>query len=121
MVLTVSFVLSPVIGLYCHRRLADTSERLDASVEASGPYDFAVREKRARHQRIPRPSHPCPTSVTIAKRPFVWAGMARDIEVIWVKRESKCFSRRGWTWQIRLIAQQNFISARIRMIPRMAP
>jgi hypothetical protein len=43
MVLTVSFVLSPVIGLVCHRRLADTSAKLDASVEASGPHDFAVR------------------------------------------------------------------------------
>src|SRR5665213_1509933 len=31
MVLTVSFVLSPVIGLCCHRRLADTSARLDAN------------------------------------------------------------------------------------------
>src|SRR5260370_40766064 len=29
MVLTVSFALSPVIGLCCHRRLADTSARLE--------------------------------------------------------------------------------------------
>jgi hypothetical protein len=43
MVLTAYFVLSPVIGLSCHRRLADTSARLDAGVEASGPHDFAVR------------------------------------------------------------------------------
>jgi hypothetical protein len=47
MVLTVSFVLSPVIGLSCHRRLAKfTSAKLDAGVEASGPHDFAVRNKR---------------------------------------------------------------------------
>src|SRR6202047_4006154 len=44
MVLTVSFVLSPVTGLSCHRRLADTSAKLDASVGASGPHDFAVRK-----------------------------------------------------------------------------
>src|SRR4051795_8783625 len=43
MVLTVSFVISPVIGLCCHRRLARLSAELDASVEASGPHDFAVR------------------------------------------------------------------------------
>src|ERR1700731_4327116 len=43
MVLTVSFVLSPVTGLSCHRRLADTPAKLDASVGASGPHDFAVR------------------------------------------------------------------------------
>jgi hypothetical protein len=42
-VLTVSFVISPVIGLCCHRRLARLSAELDASVEASGPHDFAVR------------------------------------------------------------------------------
>jgi hypothetical protein len=49
--------LSPVTGLFCHRRLrkrglsapgrADLPSReLDASVGASGPHDFAVREKR---------------------------------------------------------------------------
>jgi len=47
-------VLSPVIGLSCHRRPANvepsapgwadhSSARLDAGVEASGPHDFAVR------------------------------------------------------------------------------
>ena len=41
MVLTVSFVISPVIGLFCHRHLR--CRKLDASVEASGPHDFAVR------------------------------------------------------------------------------
>jgi hypothetical protein len=45
-------VLSPVIGLFCHRRLADTSARLDASVEASGPHDFAVRFSAVRYRRI---------------------------------------------------------------------
>jgi hypothetical protein len=45
MVLTVSFALSPVIGLCCHRRLTEfSSARLDAGVEASGPHDFAVRK-----------------------------------------------------------------------------
>jgi len=40
MVLTVSFVLSPVIGLCCHRRLAEFPTKLDASVEASRPHDL---------------------------------------------------------------------------------
>jgi hypothetical protein len=54
MVLTVSFALSPVIGLSCHRhcrimrpiraRLGRSAIRqFDAGVEASGPHDFAVR------------------------------------------------------------------------------
>jgi hypothetical protein len=45
MVLTVSFVISPAIGLYCHRHPRDAKHHreLDTSVEVSGPHDFAVR------------------------------------------------------------------------------
>jgi hypothetical protein len=104
MVLAAYFALSLVIGLVCHHRLADTSATLDASVGASGPHDFAVRKnKRSRQQRHPRPSHPDPTFVTIAKRPFVWAGMARDMQVIWVRREREYFCGEDWTTQISLI------------------
>jgi hypothetical protein len=60
LVLTVSFALSPVIGLSCHCHLADTSAKLDIGVEMSGPHDFAVRDLRARLPRKPRPSHPAP-------------------------------------------------------------
>jgi hypothetical protein len=42
---TASFVLSPATGLSCHRRLASNPARLDASVGASGPHDFAVRNE----------------------------------------------------------------------------
>jgi hypothetical protein len=51
-------VLSPVIGLSCHRHQRDAKHhrRLDASVEASGPHDFAVRvgAVRYRHFRVHR-------------------------------------------------------------------
>src|SRR5690242_3955044 len=50
MVLTVSFALSPVIGLSCHRRFA-LAAKLDASVETSGPHDFAVRKPRLSSER----------------------------------------------------------------------
>jgi hypothetical protein len=43
--------------------------KLDASVGASGPHDFAVRIRRVRHERICVHRIPPPTSVTIAKRP----------------------------------------------------
>jgi hypothetical protein len=46
MVLTVSFVLFPVIGLCCHRHQRSCLRQLDASVEASEPHDFAVRITR---------------------------------------------------------------------------
>src|SRR5271165_3046419 len=42
------FVLSPVTGLFCHRRRRNCFRRLDASVGASGPHDFAVRASAAR-------------------------------------------------------------------------
>jgi hypothetical protein len=55
---TAYFVLSPVIGLFCHRHRRSLLRRLDASVEASGPHDFAVRfcairQRRIRVHRIP--------------------------------------------------------------------
>jgi hypothetical protein len=58
MVLTACFVLSPVTGLSCHRRLRNFFRQLDASVGASGPHDFAVRIRRVRLARHLRPPHP---------------------------------------------------------------
>src|SRR5438874_11543935 len=61
MVLTVSFALSPVTGLSCHCRQQKYFRQLDASVGASGPHDFAVREARAFVFRATsRPPHPAP-------------------------------------------------------------
>jgi len=91
MVLTVSFALSSVTGLVCHRRLADTSAKLDASVGASGPHDFAVREKRHSSLVPPRPSHPLPYVRDDRETPLCVGRDANDIEVIWVKRECKYF------------------------------
>ena len=49
---TVSFVLSPVIGLIATVALKKlASQELDASVEASGPHDFAVRVLRGTSSR----------------------------------------------------------------------
>jgi hypothetical protein len=70
MVLTVSFVLSPVIGLSCHRHPARLLARLDAGVEASGPHDFAVRVSTVRQARIC--VHRIPTRVDdVGQRPSV--------------------------------------------------
>src|SRR5947208_12903947 len=59
---TAYFALSPVIGLCCHRRPSEAlaSSELDASVEASGPHDFAVRITRRSSKAHPRPPHPLP-------------------------------------------------------------
>ena len=53
-------MLSPVTGLVCHRRRRSCLRKLDASVGASGPHDFAVRVSAVRLQRRPRPPHPAP-------------------------------------------------------------
>jgi hypothetical protein len=101
MVLTVSFALSPVTGLDCHRRRRNKAplkarlgkgafRRLDASVGASGPHDFAVRKPHHSSARRLIAHRPCglpchhvlapdepastasrPASVTIASRPSV--------------------------------------------------
>jgi hypothetical protein len=60
------FVLSPVIGLVCHRHLARLLARLDASVEASGPHDFAVRASTVRLTVLPASTASRSASVTCA-------------------------------------------------------
>ena len=72
----------------CSANLTPASGRQDHTTSPSA-------DKHSRQQRRPRPSHPNLTFVTIAKRPFVWAGMARVVKVIWVKREWKYFCRGG--------------------------
>src|ERR1700733_3543968 len=93
MVLTVSFELSSVTGLVCHRHRQSCLHRLDTSVGASGPHDFTVRK--------PAPSSEAPlastasrlTSMTIAKRPSGRRDGERVV-LIWVGHETEYFSDR---------------------------
>jgi hypothetical protein len=91
MVLTVSFVLSPVIGLSCHRRQRNCFRKLDASVEASGPHDFAVRLTCCSSKAPLASTASRPAFVTIASRPL-WDETARFIVLIWVKRRKEFFA-----------------------------
>ena len=77
---TAYFVLSLVIGLSCHHRPQEAlaSRELDASVEASGPHDFAVRDRivRRAHQarpKLPRPPHPTPNVRDDGETPLSWS------------------------------------------------
>jgi hypothetical protein len=81
MVLTVSFVLSPVIGLFCHRRSASCPAKLDASVEASGPHDFAVRYRAIRQRHTQRPPHPAPNVRDDRETPLCRTGWNQNITV----------------------------------------
>jgi hypothetical protein len=83
MVLTVSFVLFPVTGLFCHRHLAGhVPARLSASVGAPEPHDFAVRTNTARRARIApgdvRPSHPAPNVRDDREPPLLWVRDTQD-------------------------------------------
>src|SRR6266478_8793993 len=66
---TAYVALSPVTGLFCHRRQRTSdlsapgwadlpSRELDASVGASGPHDFAVRESIFRQRAVDRSQSP---------------------------------------------------------------
>jgi hypothetical protein len=67
------------------------SQELDASVGASGPHDFAVRELSAFVNAPLTSTASRPAFVTIASRPSVWDEMAKDMQVIWLRRERKYF------------------------------
>jgi hypothetical protein len=60
-------VLSPVIGLVCHRHLTRLLARLDAGVEASGPHDFAVRVSTIRQTALPASTASHSAFVTCAR------------------------------------------------------
>src|SRR5258705_7039641 len=60
---TAYIALSLATGLSCHHRLAGLTAKLDASVGASGPHDFAVRDRQ-------RSSHAALAS-TASHRAFV--------------------------------------------------
>jgi hypothetical protein len=72
----------------CHRRLADTSATLDASIGASGPHDFTVRIRTVRQRRIRVhriPSRACDDRET----PLVPGRDASDVLLIWVWRQAE--------------------------------
>ena len=87
--LTAYFALSPVTGLSCHRRPQIESANL---TPASGRRDHTTSPSARNVIRLltsPASTASHLTSVTIAKRPSVRGGMARDIKLIWVRWKAK--------------------------------
>src|SRR5882672_12609547 len=101
MVLTVSFVLSPVTMLGCHRHQWNRFHQLSACIGAPGPHNFAVRTNAARRATIAlgdvRPSHPLPNVRDDRDTPLLWAGTRETVSLIWGNREAKYFCAKGWT------------------------
>jgi hypothetical protein len=92
-------LLPPSFTRIVPRDLTPASGRQDHTTSPSA--DSAVRQRTP-----PRPSHPDPTSVTIAKRPSDGCGMARVVRLIWVCGEAKYFRKRDWTGKSDLPAGQ---------------
>src|SRR5712664_3611193 len=126
MVLTASFVLSPVTGLVCHRhqRILAVSVRSDRHASAnltpaSGRQDHTTspsaaivsRQRalcRSRIQKnppcnlfarktLPRPSHPVPYVRDDRDTPLSWDGMAESINLFLPNGEAEYFCKEGWT------------------------
>ena len=87
-----------------------TTSLVRVPVIAHGPFDPPCNP--IARKTLPRPPHPVPTSVTIAKRPSVWDGMAKVLEVIWGVRKQKYFCKQDWTGSISLIRFNKFAVAR---------
>jgi hypothetical protein len=82
--------LSPEIGLSCLRRLRRLLRKLDASVEASGPHDFAVRVGAARQEHVH--VHRISSRVRDDRdTPLLWNETGMDMPVIWVGVKPKYF------------------------------
>jgi hypothetical protein len=97
MVLTVSFVISPVIGLVCHRRLVEfpqglmpASRHQDHTTSPSATAPLVLR----RHQR---PSHPAFHVRDDASAPPDEHGTAPALLLFLPDEKAKYFSQAGWT------------------------
>jgi hypothetical protein len=96
MVLTACFVLSPVIGLYCHRRPQDhhpaglmpASRHQDHTTSPSASNAFVFRAKASIASRVQR-------FVTIAKRPSCGRETSENLPVICPTSQAK-FSATDW-------------------------
>jgi hypothetical protein len=95
-VLTLIFVLSPAIRPWVVTVACASSRKLDASLEASGPHDFAVHLRRLRQRRPPRPPHPRPALLTLRNAPLSGTG-CKSYSAIFVSEKQKYFCERGWT------------------------
>src|SRR5258705_10904691 len=123
MVLTVSFVLSPVTGLFCHRHPADNSAELDSSVGASGPHDFAVHlTRRSSCSAIGVHRIPARVRDDRASAPL-WDETDSDIFLIWGKLEVDYFCKVGCSYYQLFVRQavgyipiRNYLSVRTAMV-----
>jgi hypothetical protein len=88
--------------------LTPASRRQDHTTSPSASAPFVNQSCRV--HRIP------PRVRDDRDTPLMWGRTARDIEVIWVRRERKYFCNQGWTGQITLIRFDKSAVSRISTI-----
>src|SRR5229473_5878377 len=93
--------LAPATGVRTTRLCRPLKRRSSCTPQIAHEVHLALRlPLRAWRSRV----HRIPSRVRDdARSAPLWDGTARDIEVIWVRREGKYFCKRGWTASIRLI------------------
>ena len=78
---------SPRRSAFLSPSRAALAANLNASVEASGPHDFAVRISAVRQER--QYVHRIPSRVRDDREPpLEWDGTVVDIKLIWVRRQA---------------------------------
>jgi hypothetical protein len=124
MVLTVSFVISPVSMTSSSPSPSDQSvsgpsgptsrtSRFSASQGAPGPHDFAVRAQHRSSVDAPRPSHPALNVRDDREAPLLSsAGRGELVEMICPTGIAKYFCEKDWTGQIRLNCFEKFVFTR---------
>ena len=82
--------------LFCHRRLADTSAKLERQRRGVRTTRLLRPHERCSSRAPLRPPHPVPTFVTMANAPLSGPD-GGDRKVICVGSERKYFCFEGWT------------------------
>src|SRR3974377_340806 len=113
MVLTDSSVLSPVIGLVCHRHRRDAKASLPTWHQRRDARTTRLRRPRSAHSsRAPsRPSHPTPNVRDARAEPLARARAQVGLLLFLPKRKAKYFCKQDWTDSISLI-QLNYLRGR---------
>jgi hypothetical protein len=74
-----------------------TPRKLDTSVGAPGPHDFAVRSNISRQPMLPRPSHPLPNVRDDRETSLLRAGDIWLVDLTCHSEKQKYFCKRGLT------------------------
>jgi hypothetical protein len=90
------YVLSPAIRPWVVTVIGGSYRQLDASLEASGPHDFAVRVTRHSSKARSTSTASPPHVRDDRERPSEWDGMTNHSS-IYDSEKQKYFFERGWT------------------------